>query len=185
MSEQSAAFQALVELAQASRQAAKGLPAQLDAKRQWSGVGFSLLGARLVAPMGEITEMLEVPSYTRLPGVKPWIKGVANVRGRLLPLFDLAVFFGGHLAAERKQQRVLVLESNGLYSGLIVDRVFGMQHFAEDGFVAAGPELDNFELDPVLAPFISGSYEGSQSRWALFDPQKLASDRRFVDASQD
>ena len=55
-----AAYQALLDLAQLSRSNARGLPAQVDVKPHWSGVGFSLLGQRFVAPMGDISEMLEV-----------------------------------------------------------------------------------------------------------------------------
>ena len=48
----------------------------------------------MIAPMGNVVEMLPVPEATPLPGVQPWVAGLANVRGRLLPLFDLEVFFG-------------------------------------------------------------------------------------------
>lgn len=133
------AFQALVNLATQSRRSAKGLPSQVDTKPHWSGIGFELLGRHFVAPMGEVSEMLEVPYYTRLPGVKPWVKGVANVRGRLLPVCDLAVFLGGRIQAPRKQQRILVLENQDLYTGLLVDRVLGMQHFPVDSY---SPEED-------------------------------------------
>jgi twitching motility protein PilI len=64
MSEPQAAFQALLDLAQRSRAAARGLPAQTDIRPHWSGIGFSLMGSNFVAPMGEVSEMLEVPSYT-------------------------------------------------------------------------------------------------------------------------
>jgi twitching motility protein PilI len=126
MSEPQAAFQALLTLAQRSRAAARGLPAQADIRPHWSGIGFSLMGSYFVAPIGEVSEMLEVPNHTHLPGVQPWVKGVANVRGRLLPLFDLAMFFGDRLGSSRKHRRVLILETETLYSGLIVDQVFGM-----------------------------------------------------------
>ena len=99
MAEYNAAFQHLADLAQKSLDAAQQLPAQEDATPQWSGVGFSMFGKRFVVSMGELNEMLEVPIFTKLPGVKPWVKGVANVRGRLLPIFDLAAFLGRHSRA--------------------------------------------------------------------------------------
>ncbi|WP_261862922.1 chemotaxis protein CheW [Psychrobacter sp. JCM 18900] len=34
-----------------------------------------------------------MPEYTSLPLVKPWMLGIANIRGRLLPLTDLSHFF--------------------------------------------------------------------------------------------
>lgn len=180
MAEASSAFHTLVQLANQSRQAAKGLPAQVDAREQWSGIGFSLLGSHFVAPMDEVSEMLEVPTYTHLPGVQPWVRGVANVRGRLLPLFDLAAFCGGRLVAGRKRRRVLVLETETLYSGLIVDQVFGMQHFPVDEFEAQSGDI----VDPIR-PYVRGSYQNEQHQWNVFLLSELAKDQRFINAARD
>ena len=179
MAEQQAAFQALVELAHLSRRTAKGLPAQVDIKPHWSGIGFSLLGRLFVAPMGEVSEMLEVPSYTRLPGVQPWVKGVANVRGRLLPMLDMGVFFGQRLTGHRKKQRVLILETENLYSGLMVDQVFGMQHFPMDTYKPASADESE-----QLASLVTGSYELNGREWSVFSLANLAEDARFVNAAQ-
>lgn len=185
-----AAFQTLVGLAMQSRRSAKGLPSQVDTKPHWSGIGFELLGRHFVAPMGEVSEMLEVPYYTRLPGVKPWVKGVANVRGRLLPVCDLAVFLGGRIQAPRKQQRILVLENEDLYTGLLVDQVFGMQHFPVDTYSpvvtdqagADGLPQDNDQR--LVAPFCQGHFFVEGVEWTVFRPEKLSADAQFSNAAQ-
>jgi twitching motility protein PilI len=171
-------FAALVALAQSSMQNAHGLPSQVDIKPHWTGVGFTLAGQRLVAPMAEVAEIFSVPNSTRLPGVKHWVRGVANVRGRLLPLLDLESFFGGALAGSRKQQRVLALEYGELYSGLIVSEVHGMQHFPVDSFHTDLPE----ELAPMRG-FLAGAYRQNDQDWAVFSPFKLARDERFFNAA--
>jgi twitching motility protein PilI len=179
MSEQSAAFQTLVQLAQSSRAAARGLPAQADIRPMWSGIGFSLMGSYFVAPMGEVAEMLEVPQYTHLPGVQPWVRGVANVRGRLLPIFDMGIYFGDRLGGGRKQRRILVLETETLYSGLMVDQVFGMQHFPVDEYSEeSGPVAD------VIRAYVTGSYQLEDTAWSLFRPALLAEDARFINAAR-
>lgn len=182
---QPAAFNALLDLAQRSRQAAKGLPAQTQVVPHWSGVGFQLLNHYMVAPMGEFSELLEFPSFTKLPGVQPWVLGVANVRGRLLPLFDMGAFFGAHLEGQRKKHRVLVLEGDGLYSGLVVDTALGMQHFPIETFSDDVSAMQN-----ELKPFIRGSYAQSRGgltspdqRWYVFSPALLAQEPRFVNAA--
>lgn len=178
MSSSQQAYQALVDLSRSCRRSAQGLPAQADIRPQWSGVGFSLLGHFFVAPMGEVTEMLEVPSFTRLPGVMPWVKGVANVRGRLLPVFDMGNFFDGRLVSQRKQRRVLILDSDDVYTGLEVDRVFGMKHFPVDTY-----SDQNEDIPESIVPFTQGSYELGGQRWTLFSPAKLAADARFSNAA--
>lgn len=171
-------FSALIALAQRSVQHAHGLPAQIDVKPQWSGVGFTLAGHRFVAPMAEVAELLTVPSSTRLPGVQPWVRGVANVRGRLLPLIDLEAFFGGQLAGSRKRHRVLALEYGDLFTGLLVSEVHGMQHFPVDSF--------HNELADELAqmrPFLAGAYRHRDLDWVVFSPFRLARDTRFFNAA--
>ena len=186
MSALPAAFTALLDLAQRSRQAAKGLPAQTSVVPHWSGIGFQLMNHYMVAPLGEFSELLEFPSYTKLPGVQPWVLGVANVRGRLLPLFDMGVFFGSRLEGQRKKHRVLVLETEGLYSGLVVDKALGMQHFPVETF---NNQVDDVESS--LQPFVRGSYSQSRGgltapdqRWFVFSPALLAEDSSFVNAAQ-
>lgn len=173
-----AAYQALVNLARRSRRSAKGLPAQVDIKPHWSGIGFSLLGTHFVAPMGTVAEMLEVPTYTRLPGVQPWVLGVANVRGRLLPLFDMAAFFDDRLQGPRKLRRVLVLDRDDFYSGLVVDQVFGMQHFPVDTFTE-----DKEDLAEPVRPFVNGSYCAADQSWKVFSPTALIGDANFANAA--
>lgn len=197
MAEPQTAFNALLDLAQRSRRSARSLPSTVKVQPQWSGIGFTLLGRHFVAPLGEVTELLEVPSYTRLPGVQPWIIGVANVRGRLLPLMDLAAFFGGKLEGQRKHFRVLVLEYGDFYTGMVVNSALGMQHFLVDSY---SDRLD--ALDSQLRDFVAGSYGKSdfgselgsddgdnnndaadEQRWYVFNPTLLVGDPRFANAA--
>lgn len=177
MSNQSEPFAILADIAARSVSNAQGLPAQLDIKPHWSGIGFMLAGHRFVAPMGEVAEILAPPPYTRLPGVQSWVQGVSNVRGRLLPLIDLESFFGGALG-NRRQRRVLALELGELYSGLLVSEVFGMQHIPVDCFRDDVP--DGLE---ALAPFLAGSYHYNDHVWSVFSPFKLAQNAQFFNAA--
>lgn len=180
MSESSSAFKTLQDVAATARNTAKGLPAQIDIKPHWSGIGFVLFGRRFVAPMGEVVEMLDLPHYTPLPGVHSWIPGLANVRGRLLPLTDLAAYLGGRLEAARRNRRVLVVEKGDIYSGLIVDGVLGMQHFPVDSYA---PEMAGIEYD-AMVPFLQGSFREENGRdWIVFSPWSLIQDERFYQAA--
>nr|WP_255774766.1 chemotaxis protein CheW [Microbulbifer zhoushanensis] len=168
----------MVDIANRAKAQAAGLPGRQEVKPYWSGIGFSLLGHRFVAPMDEVVELLEVPPHTFIPGVQPWVRGVANVRGRLLPLFDLAMFFGGSLSSGRHQRRVLVVEHEKVYAGLIVDELHGMQHLALEYARRAPGDL----LEP-FAPMISGQFLRQQDRWLVFDMLALINDYQFMDAA--
>lgn len=170
-------YHLLQDLAQRSLGSAQGLPAQVDIKPHWSGIGFKLAGHHFIAPMGEVAEIMAEPPSTRLPGVQPWVRGVSNVRGRLLPLIDLENFFGGGLG-NRKSRRVLALELGDLYSGLIVSEVFGMQHIPVDSFRDEVPE----HID-TMTPFLAGSYQHNGIVWSVFSPFKLAQNAEFFNAA--
>ncbi|MFT7559898.1 MAG: twitching motility protein PilI [Flavobacteriales bacterium] len=173
-------FQALANLAAQSRKSAKGLPQKIEAVPRWRGLGFVSFGLKFVAPMGQITEMMEMPGYTRLPGVQPWVVGLSNVRGRLLPLFDLAMYMGGQISQHKKSHRVFVLETEELYSGLMVDRAMGMQHFETSKFTK---QIESSVPDG-LKSYITGAYRDSNDdAWHVFDFLRLAADSRFVNAS--
>lgn len=88
----SAAYIQLADYNRRCREQAKDLPMQQDAVSYWSGVGFVLDGKKYVAPLDEVSEILSVPAYTRIPGARSWMKGVANVRGRLMTVMDLSGF---------------------------------------------------------------------------------------------
>lgn len=173
------AFQALVDIASKTQANALPVPSGSDVSSRQSGIGFSLLGHRFVVPMGQLAEMLDVPESTRLPGVQPWVIGLSNVRGRLLPLFDLAMFFGGTALVQRRQKRVLVVDNDELYCGLVVDQAFGMQHFMNEHYnetIEGIPE--------AIAPFVKGAYTDSAGvQWGLFDTNVIARYSRFLNAA--
>lgn len=180
MSAKAAPFAVLTDIAQRSRSMAAGLPEQQEAVELWNGIGFVLAGERYVAPMGEVTEILHVPRFTHIPGVKPFMMGAANVRGRLLPLVDLAGFFDvSRSARSQRERRVLVIEQGDVFSGLVVDSVSGMQYFARDNFVASPGEVP-----PSVRPFVNGGYERNEEVWKVFSAADLVEDERFLDVAQ-
>ncbi|MCK9816091.1 chemotaxis protein CheW [Pseudomonas sp. MAFF 302046] len=178
MSESQTAFELLLEIDQRCRLLAADLPSQETHQHSWSGIGFRLGEHWYVAPMGEVSEVLHEPRYTLLPGVKPWVKGVANLRGRLLPLMDLCGFFGHELSPLRKQRRVLVVEYKELFAGLMVDEVAGLQHFAQDS-------LEQHDVDAArrqIAPYLRGHFSRDQV-WQVFSPFALAQSPGFLDVA--
>ncbi|MAY38139.1 MULTISPECIES: chemotaxis protein CheW [Spongiibacter] len=178
MSAADPAFQYLVDLARRSRRDAGELSVSKESSESlWSGIGFAVGNQYCVVPMGEIAEVMSEPPTTRLPGVKSWIKGVANVRGRLLPLMDLSAFLDNSVTGARHQRRVMVLERGDIYIGLVVDDVFGMQHFQTDAY------SETADVPDALQRFVGGSYRQGSRQWALFRPLKLMEVRDFYDVA--
>ncbi len=179
MSESRDPFSLLVSLERRSKEQAAGLPAQEEAVEHWNGIGFELAGYQFVAAMGDVVEILHLPRFTMVPGVKTWMLGIANVRGRLLPIMDLAGFlqFKG-MARNTRDKRALVIDREEIFSGLVVDAVLGMQYFPVDGFqrsVGALPEQ--------VRPFTRGFYARGEQRWYVFDVDALLADTGFINVA--
>ena len=178
MSKVSAAYRTLYDYSERCKGNSTGLPKTEVLKVYWSGIGFSLEGKNYVAPLDETAEILRIPSYTNVPGVKKWLRGVANVRGKLLPVLDLLGFLNSDKQANIKTRRLLVIEKSTLYSGIIVDQVYGMQHFDTDDFSESISEEN-----AGIAPYIVGSYSRDAEIWRVFSPYKLSEDPDFINVA--
>jgi len=178
MSPSLTAFELLLQIDRRCRSLAADLPSQPTLHHSWSGIGFRLGENWYVAPMGEVSEVLHEPRHTHLPGVKPWVRGVANLRGRLLPLMDLCGFFGHELSTVRRQRRVLVVDHDEVFAGLLVDEVLGLQHFAQDSLEPTRVD----DCDGPEAAFVKGRFRGER-QWQVFSPFALTRSPGFMDVA--
>ncbi|MBV1885018.1 MAG: chemotaxis protein CheW [Gammaproteobacteria bacterium] len=175
MSNISKAYLKLVDIAGKSKANASTLPDTEEIQHLWSGVGFSMGGQRYVAPLGEVAEILTLPDFTVVPGVKSWVKGIANVRGRLLPIMDLMGFLQRPSQQQLRTRRLLVIDEGELYSGLLVDELYGMQHFPADELVEYVAEEHE-----GTQQFIQGGYRREDELWKIFSLRTIAANPDFL-----
>lgn len=166
----------LHELELRAKRVARGLPQQLDIQTTWDAIGFRLMEQRLVVAMKDVREIFTLPSMTRVPGARPWVMGVANVRGNLIPILDLQGFLAHESPGARRRSRVMVVSHRGITAGLMVDEVYGMRHFLQDEFSsqhvsAAGTPLDEY---------VTGSYRQTGEQWGVFDINRLFETPEFM-----
>ena len=171
-------FSALAGLAQKARDTAIDLPPLQDRQAQATGLGFSLLDQRFVSSMDDVSELMRVPQVTRIPGVKNFVMGVANVRGRLMTVIDLALFFGQASKLPRAQRRVLAIEDDEQLLGFIIDDSYGMQHLPADSYRDSAGEVPD-----MFRAFIDGEYEVAGMQWPVLSMSVLAADRRLENLS--
>lgn len=165
----------LFDLDRRSREHAHSLPQQIEVKTTWDGVGFRLGEVSMVAPMEQVREILTHVTVSRIPGAKEWVRGVANVRGNLLPILDLHGFIYGKVTKMSRHSRVLVMRHRGVTAGLVVDEVLGMRHFLDEEF---GRDVQ--EKNPVLRSLLNGMFQQSGEAWGVFDIHKLAELPEFM-----
>ena len=98
-----------------------------------SWLAVECAGQGLLFPLHEAGEIFSVGSVLPVPHTQPWLAGVANLRGGLHAVVDLAVFLGlrrtGGAADNRDGARLLALNpALGVNCALLVDRLAGLRN---------------------------------------------------------
>jgi len=171
-------FDFLLELEQRTLKASSELPVLDQRGDAWVGVGFRIGDSKLIAAMSDVKEILDLPEYTMVPGVKSWVVGVANVRGSLLPILDMKSYLLGEDIKQRQRGRVIVINYKGFNTGLIVEEVYGMRHFTENDVSKDAPAVPE-----NISPYIDKVYKQDEESWPVFDFNELGQDERFAHAS--
>jgi purine-binding chemotaxis protein CheW len=112
------------------------------------------VGAETYAlPVENVLEVGELPAVGPVPGSGPALLGVINLRGRVLPTFDLARTFG--IPREGRPSHLVVTKEGGRLAGLAVDEVIDVAPLAgpvqeSDTSYLAGSILDGGALLGVI-----------------------------------
>jgi twitching motility protein PilI len=156
-----------------------GLPEQLDAPGLWRGVGFRIGGRRLAAGFDEVVEILPMPQVTAVPGAQPWMLGVANIRGNLLPVVDLKQFLEGERTVMHEGQRVLIVRQPGGDVAVTIDELYGQRSFLVDQQVDQPGAI----ADGRYMHFLDRAYDVAGEPWGVFSLDRLARTPEFRQAA--
>ncbi|MBI5613008.1 MAG: chemotaxis protein CheW [Gammaproteobacteria bacterium] len=168
------ALSLLHQMQTASRRSAPGLPEQVQAAPQWTGLGFRLGDLQYVTPLSHVSEVLPLPAITPVPGTRRWVKGIANVRGNLYTIIDLPEFFGKEPVQFSEAARMLIMNIPELHAALVVNQVMGLRHFDKD---KERQDITGFS-DPSLT-HARGAFLQDNVLWGVFDMHSLAESMEF------
>ncbi len=70
-----------------------------------------------------VTEIIGIQAVTRLPEMPAYVKGVTNLRGKVIPVMDARLRFQREERAYDERTCIIVLDTGGFSIGLIVDGV--------------------------------------------------------------
>ncbi len=171
-------FDLLCNIETRSRGKAMGLPQQEEVRQSWSGIGFRMGDVRLIAPFGDVTEILTLPALTKIPSARPWVMGLSNVRGTLLPILDLGMFIEGRKTILQPSVRLMVINQKGVMAGVVVDEVFGLRHFYEEEQTEMFPQISRKLMD-----YLGGAYQQNEIYWGIFSMLHLCQDPQFAEVA--
>jgi twitching motility protein PilI len=161
-------FEILARYERLSLAHASDVQERMDAPGLWRGIGYRVGSRLFVSGIEEFNELLAVPALAQVPGTQPWLLGIANVRGNLVPVIDLARFLFGERTQPTERTRLLVVRQGGGSVALLVDEVFGQR--TVDAEQRGRAERED---DPRLARFADDRVDVGEQRFALFSMNKL------------
>ncbi|MDH4101281.1 MAG: chemotaxis protein CheW [Nitrospirota bacterium] len=86
-------------------------------------VCFTLAHEMFGVPISMVHEIIRPAAITAMPRSPDYVKGVLNLRGKIIPVVDLRKRFGLEEAEETKETRIVVVGVGGLTVGMVVDGV--------------------------------------------------------------
>jgi twitching motility protein PilI len=172
-------FELLAELERRGRAVSAQVNQESTSGREWVGVAMRMAGDLYLVAREETREVLGLPpALTRVPGAKPWIKGLANVRGQLLPVIDLRQFLGSGTTPITRNTRVVVVNHREIPAGLLVDEVLGFRRFAEGEFSGDAP--------PTVARcerYLAGAFRRASEQWPVLSLRSVLESSAFSEAA--
>ena len=152
-------------------------------KRSWLAVECAGLGVLL--PLASAGEIFPLGPLTPVPHTEAWFLGVANLRGGLHGVVELAAFLGLRaplaLEALREQSRIVAFNpAQGAHCAVLVDKLAGLRstnQLTAEGSAEAGSNAPA-ESRPVFAGTLWRDADGR--RWQEIDLSALARNRRFL-----
>jgi len=91
-------------------------------------MGIQIAGRNCLVDMEDISEVLPVPILEAVPFARHWFRGMANVRGNLYGVVDLAAYEGSGITKDDVSNRILLVANRYSFNvALLVDRVLGLR----------------------------------------------------------
>ncbi|GMU69812.1 MAG: hypothetical protein AMXMBFR37_21440 [Steroidobacteraceae bacterium] len=172
-------YELLSELDRRGRAVSAQVAQEGAAGREWVGVAMRMAGELFLVAREETREVLGMPgSLTRVPGAKSWVRGLANVRGQLLPVLDLRQFLGSGVTPVTRNVRIVVAHHREIPAGLLVDEVLGFRRFAEAEFSG--------DVPPTVVRcerYLAGTFRRGQEQWPVLSLRTLIESQAFLDAA--
>ncbi|MEI2636940.1 MAG: chemotaxis protein CheW [Methylotenera sp.] len=137
-------------------------------------LGVVIGSKNVLVSLQEISETLPIMDIHRVPIVKPWFLGVANVRGVLYAINDLAQLLENTFTAISSNARLLLM-SDAVTSNVafVVDKMIGLR------------KLDEMKLRDEIAEeticLKAQIYQDEENRvWHVLDCDKLVNSKEFA-----
>lgn len=133
---------------------------------------FRLAAERYAVEARYVVEVHALRELTPLPGTPAFVRGIVNLRGRILPVFDLKKFFGLPEQGLTDLHRIIVVRGHDLELGLLADVVATVRTLPRSALQPSLPTLSD-----IAAEYLMGV---SEERIVVLDLARILTDPKIV-----
>ncbi|MDE6732770.1 MAG: chemotaxis protein CheW, partial [Oscillospiraceae bacterium] len=116
-----------------------------------------------------VTEIIGVQHVTKVPHVPDYIKGIINVRSKVVPIIDIRTRFGKPEIPYTSRTCIITLTFNDISVGIIVDSVADVEDI-HTGDISATPQNKNVNENDFIQYMIRGENDNTK---LILDVAKL------------
>ena len=133
---------------------------------------FSLAQERYALEDRYVQEVHPLKELTPLPCTPPFMLGIVNVRGRILPVLDLKKFFDLPEKGLTDLHRIILVRGNNLELGLLADVIVGVRSVPADSLQPSLPTLTG-----IRAEYLKGV---TAERLVVLDLARILADPKII-----
>jgi len=112
-----------------------------DANSTLQLVSFELAEELYGIVITKVREIILIAQITVIPKMPPYVKGVINLRGAVIPVIDLRLLFGLPEGERTDESRIMVLQAAGKTVGIMVDSVSEVLRVKRDQIAPPPPTV--------------------------------------------
>ncbi|WP_082073317.1 chemotaxis protein CheW [Pseudomonas sp. LFM046] len=131
-------------------------------------LSFNLSSEIYAVEACHVSAVLPLPQFTPLPGTPPFVLGIVNVRGHIVSVLDLRVFFELPIEGLSDKNFLAVLRGPEMEFGLLIDRVRGIVRIPR-----ASLQNGLANLTGIRASYLLGV---TPDQWTVLDGARLLGD---------
>lgn len=152
-----------------------GGPSQMESDRRY--LVFAVANDHYALPVLKVSEIIRIQSITRIAKLPAYVKGVINLRGKVIPVIDLRLKFEFDETTYEDRTCIVVALIKGddgreSSTGLIVDGVEEVARIKDDDIV----EAHNFGHSFLAADYIFGVVRMGERIATILDVDRVVND---------
>lgn len=128
-----------------------------------------------------VNEIIQIQSITSVPETEDYIKGLINLRGKIIPVIDVRLRFGQEPFTYNDRTCIIVINYNDMMVGLIVEKIADVVEI-KDSDILPPPTISR--SDQGNRKYIYGIGKIGETVKLLLDPDKLLRDVDLASVEQ-